>query len=237
MQNAPLSSSSVPPPHVLELTARNSAELFDSSAPLCLGNQVVRREIEDYLLKQLATSSRKVPVKLNLYLPPEEAAQAQQVTPALKAYFDSRSAEEQRHLRRIFRDGRIAATIGMSFLVLINGLAEGIRATFERQANLGAVGWVREIRSRRLDGLRAGNEESVREWRADWLCVWGACNARMSFSSGKTGSERLEMTCATAWAPVIVRGVSVSGGRTGCVCGAHVMRACHFADRSEAGSR
>jgi hypothetical protein len=148
MQNAPLSSSSVPPPHVLELTARNSAELFDSSAPLCLGDRVVRREIEDYLVQQLATSPRKAPIKLNLYLPSEEAAQAQQVAPALKAYFDSRGAEEQRHLRRIFRDGRIAATIGMIFLVVINGLAEGIRATFERRlpieiANgLEIFGWV-----------------------------------------------------------------------------------------------
>jgi hypothetical protein len=144
MSNAPQSSAS----HRLELSARNSTELFDSTAPLCLGEHVVRREIENCLLEQLALAPRKAPVTLTIHMPPQELGSANEIVPVMRAFFAARSAEEGHNLSRVHRSGRIAAGIGMLFLILINGLAQGIRATFERRipieiANgLEIFGWV-----------------------------------------------------------------------------------------------
>jgi hypothetical protein len=143
-----LSDSPSRQPHVVELTARGSAELFDDSAPLCLGKRVVCHEIEVYLLQQLARAPRTAPVKLRLVLPADEIKSANDAVPRLRAFFNARSAEEQGRLSQIFRQGRIAAGIGFVFLLLVNGIGEGIRTAFpsripEGIANgLEIFGWV-----------------------------------------------------------------------------------------------
>ncbi len=87
-------------------------------------------------------------MKLKLVLPPDQIKCAQELLPALRTGFASRSAEEQGRLRQIFRQGRIAAAIGFVFLVLVNAIGEGIRATFESRIPIGIAngleifGWV-----------------------------------------------------------------------------------------------
>jgi hypothetical protein len=134
--------------HTIELALRSASELFESSPPLGQGDHVVRHDLEAFLMEQLEGVRRTAQVKLKLVLPPNEIKPAQDIVPALRAGFASRSAEEQRGLREIFRQGRTAAAIGFVFLVLVNAIGEGIRATFESRIPIGIAngleifGWV-----------------------------------------------------------------------------------------------
>src|SRR5262249_43828628 len=67
--NEATGASGSPAPHVLELTLQNCAELFDSSAPACLGHQAVHNDIVEHLLEQVAAAPRNAPVNLRLILP------------------------------------------------------------------------------------------------------------------------------------------------------------------------
>jgi hypothetical protein len=135
-------------PHVLELTLKSQSELLDGMAPSCFGGQILRHEIADYFLEQIAAIPRKKPIKLILYFPEAEFVQADHIARVIKEYFESCRSIEQRRLHRVLRDGRVALLMGLVVLFIANGLAEGIRATSLRRlpielANgLEIFGWV-----------------------------------------------------------------------------------------------
>jgi hypothetical protein len=117
-------------PHVLELTVRSCAELFDSSAPACLGYQTVHDAIVEHLLVQAAAAPRSAPLKLRLLVPAEELVRANANTAALRAYLAKCRDDERRRIKLILWDGRISLCMGLVFVLFASAIGEGIRATF-----------------------------------------------------------------------------------------------------------
>jgi hypothetical protein len=137
-----------PPPHVVELTVKGCSELFDATAPSCLGRRILHDKIAEHLLEDVADAPGDAPLKLRLNVPAAEAAQAQTVGDAIRAHFEARRGEEQRRFRQIFRHGRNATLISLVFLIFVNALGQSIRTVFsgrfaEAVANgLEIFGWV-----------------------------------------------------------------------------------------------
>ena len=128
-------------PLVIELTLKSSAEVFDAAMPACLGPKVFHEDIAEHLLEQVAAAPGAAPVKLIVNLPAAEAAQADAISAAVRAYFEDCRDVEQRRLRRILWDGRFVLVIALTFLLLGNVLGESIRAAFTgRFANAVANG-------------------------------------------------------------------------------------------------
>jgi hypothetical protein len=135
-------------PHVLELTLKSSTELFDSSAPACLGYQTVHEAITDYLLKQVAAAPADAPLRLDLIVPADEVANAKAVAAAVRGYFEKCHRDEEQHLSQILRQGGFAVLIGLVIVLLANVVGGAIRATFTSQilnaiaSGLEIFGWV-----------------------------------------------------------------------------------------------
>ena len=143
-----LGASNSPAPHILELTVRSYAELFDSSTPSCLTHQTVHNDILQHLLEKVASAPRNAPVKLRLMMPADEIARAGTNTAAMRAYFEKCRADERRCIRQILWEGRIALCMGLVFLLVASALGEAIRATFSGRfagalaTGLEIFGWV-----------------------------------------------------------------------------------------------
>jgi hypothetical protein len=137
-----------PAPFVLELTVQNCAELFDASAPVCLGRQTVHGDIVEHLLEQVAAAPANAAVKLRLNVPADELARADANTAAFREYFEKCRADESRCIKRILWEGRISLAMGLMFLLLASALGEGIRAAFSGRfagalaTGLEIFGWV-----------------------------------------------------------------------------------------------
>jgi hypothetical protein len=148
MNDAMEVAGATPKVHEIELTLNSFAELFDASAPTCLGGQPLHNAIADYLAEQINAAPAGCPVKLILHVPAAEASRASQIAAAIRAYFQGCYADEQRSMRRIFRDGELTLMIGLVFLIFVNGLGGAIRATFSRPFTDGVAngleifGWV-----------------------------------------------------------------------------------------------
>ena len=145
MNEAKIDSSS---PHVLELTVESCAELFDASAPTCLGHRPLHNDIANYLLEQVAAAPRNAPLKLRLTVPPDDMATTEANSAAIRGYFEKCRADESRCIKRILWEGRITLFMGLVFLLLASALGEGIRATFSGRfasalaSGLEIFGWV-----------------------------------------------------------------------------------------------
>src|SRR5262249_20609500 len=137
-----------PQVHVIELTLNRCDELFDASAPTCLAYRTVHGDITEHLLQKVGDVPRKLPVKLSLIVPAEELGRAGSVAAEMRGYFEKCCGDEQRRMRRVFWEGRIALVIGLSVLLVGNVIGETIRASFLGQfanavANgLEIFGWV-----------------------------------------------------------------------------------------------
>jgi hypothetical protein len=135
-------------PHVLELTVKNCAELFDASMPSCLGRRILHKEIAKHLLEEIATVPSHEPIKLKLMVPAAEAADADVIAAAIRTHFEHCREEEQRHLRGVLRDGRNALGIALVVLAVVNAIGASIHATFSGRfagalaAGLEIFGWV-----------------------------------------------------------------------------------------------
>src|SRR5262249_13675666 len=104
MADVPVASDSSTS-YVLDLTVKSCTELFDASAPPCLGQQVLHRDIVEHLLEEVAVAPRNAPVKLKLNVPASEAATAQVIAAAIRTFFETCRDREQRSLSRVFREG------------------------------------------------------------------------------------------------------------------------------------
>ena len=111
----------------IELSLNRVAQLFNSLDPAPFHERDLDADAEDYIISSAEEAPRQRPLKLVIHLPADQAPQSgpHDLTEAIHHYFAYRAAHEQRRLRMLFRDGRIALATGLAFLLccmLLRGL-------------------------------------------------------------------------------------------------------------------
>jgi hypothetical protein len=103
----------------IELSLNRVAQLFNSLDPAPFHERDLDADAEDYIISSAEEISRQRPFRLVIYLPPDQVPQSDShdLGEAIHNYFSYRAAHEQRRLRLLFRDGRIALATGLGFLL------------------------------------------------------------------------------------------------------------------------
>ncbi len=114
----------------IELSLNRMAQLFNSLDPAPFHERDLDADAEDYIISSAEEISRQRPLKLVIHLPADQVPQSNthDLSEAIHNYFAYRAAHEQRRLRVLFRDGRIALVTGLSFLLCCMLLRELIRS-------------------------------------------------------------------------------------------------------------
>jgi len=134
----------------IELSLNRMAQLFNSLDPSPFHERDLDADAEDYIISSAEEISRQRPLKLVIHLPADQVPQrgSHDLAEAIHNYFAYRAAHEQRRLRILFRDGRIALATGLAFLLSCMLLRELIRSfgheTVSDIVGEGAliIGWV-----------------------------------------------------------------------------------------------
>ncbi len=132
----------------IELSPYNPSQLFETAEPKPFGI----RELHPQVLEAIADQSRNAPrgdrLRLVLRFPVGTQLQSDAICRAMREYFAWRGEADRCEIRRILRDGRFALLIGLSFMIVVNAIAEIIHATFTGRfasglvAGLEIFGWV-----------------------------------------------------------------------------------------------
>jgi len=112
----------------IEVNLNRLAQLFNSLDPSPFHERDLDQDAEDYIVGSAEEISRQRPLSLVIHLPADQLPQsgAPDLGKAIHNYFAYRERHEQRRLRLLFRDGRIALATGLAFLfccVLLRELA------------------------------------------------------------------------------------------------------------------
>jgi hypothetical protein len=112
----------------IEINLGRLPQLFNSLDPSPFHERDLDRDAEDYIIGSAEELSRQRPLSLIIHLPADQipASGLSDLRKAIHNYFAYRRDQESRRLRLLFRDGRIAMFIGLSFLfccVLLRELA------------------------------------------------------------------------------------------------------------------
>ncbi|MFZ2081632.1 MAG: hypothetical protein WAV38_34285 [Xanthobacteraceae bacterium] len=112
----------------IEINLSRLPQLFNSLDPSPFHERDLDHDAEDYIVGSAEEASRQYPLALVIHLPADQlpAQGLPDVREAIHNYFAYRRDQESRRLRLLFRDGRIALLIGLSFLfccVLLRELA------------------------------------------------------------------------------------------------------------------
>jgi hypothetical protein len=115
-QNAPDPS---PAQATIEMRLTRLAQLFNSLDPAPFHERDLDADAEDYIIGSAEEISRQRPLRLVIHLPADQIPTdgAHDLAEAIHNYFSYRAAHEQRRLRMLFRDGRIALVTGLVFLL------------------------------------------------------------------------------------------------------------------------
>ena len=112
----------------IEINLNRLPQLFNSLDPSPFHERDLDQDAEDYIIGSAEEIALQRPLVLVIHLPSEQAPEsgAPDLGEAIHNYFAYRASQENRRLRLLFRDGRIAMTIGLAFLfccVLLRELA------------------------------------------------------------------------------------------------------------------
>ena len=112
----------------IEINLSRLPQLFNSLDPSPFLERDLDRDAEDYIVGSAEEAPRQHPLALVIHLPADQlpAQGLPNLREAIHNYFAYRRDQEDRRLRLLFRDGRIALLIGLSFLfccVLLRELA------------------------------------------------------------------------------------------------------------------
>jgi hypothetical protein len=112
----------------IEINLSRLPQLFNSLDPSPFRERDLDPDAEDYIVGSAEEASRQHPLALVIHLPADQlpAQGLPGVREAIHNYFAYRRDQENRRLRLLFRDGRIALLIGLGFLfccVLLRELA------------------------------------------------------------------------------------------------------------------
>jgi len=112
----------------IEISLSRLPQLFNSLDPSPFLERDLDRDAEDYIVGSAEEAPRQHPLALVIHLPPDQLPTQglPNLREAIHNYFAYRRDQEDRRLRLLFRDGRIALLIGLGFLfccVLLRELA------------------------------------------------------------------------------------------------------------------
>jgi hypothetical protein len=122
LQTANLSASEA----TIQVSLNRVAQLFNSLDPAPFHERDLDADAEDYIISSAEEIPRQRPLKLVIYLPADQIppSGSHDLAEAIHNYFAYRAAHDQRRLRSLFRDGRIALVTGLAFLLCCTLLRE-----------------------------------------------------------------------------------------------------------------
>ena len=102
----------------IQINVSRPAQLFNSLDPSPFRERDLDHNAEDYIVGSAEEAPRQQPLALVIHLPGDQlpAQGPPNVREAIHNYFAYRRDQEDRRLRLLFRDGRIALVIGLGFL-------------------------------------------------------------------------------------------------------------------------
>lgn len=134
----------------IEISLNRLSQLFNSLDPSPFHERDLDQDAEDYIIGSAEEISHHRPFGLVIHLPADQVPEpaALNLADAVHHFFAYREAHERRRLRVLFRDGRIALAIGLTFLFCCVALREVI-FSFQHNASsdifgegLLIIGWV-----------------------------------------------------------------------------------------------
>jgi hypothetical protein len=146
----PNNHTSPQPEAKIEISLNRLAQLFNSLDPSPFHERDLDQEAEDYIVGSAEEIWHHRPLRLVVHLPADQVPEpdALSLADAVHNFFTYREAHERRQLRLLFRDGRIALAIGLTFLFCCVALREVI-SSLEHNATsdifgegLLIIGWV-----------------------------------------------------------------------------------------------
>ena len=116
------------PEATIEISLGKLQQLFNSFDPSPFHDRDLDHDAEEYIVGWAEEIALSRPLKLVIHLPHDQQASADQtlLERAIHNYFAYQQRQSQRRLRMLFRDGRIALSVGITFLfacILIRQLA------------------------------------------------------------------------------------------------------------------
>jgi hypothetical protein len=134
----------------IEISLRESAQLFNTLDPFPFRERDLSAEAEKYIIEWARELPENRPLEILIHLPPEQAAseKAPELAAAVNGWFDGRAREERQAMLALFRDGRIGLLFGFVALAFCLFLSWTIGQRFEGafprtlQESLVIIGWV-----------------------------------------------------------------------------------------------
>ena len=146
----PNNHTSPQPEAKIEISLNRLSQLFNSLDPSPFHERDLDQDAEEYIIGSAEEIWHHRPLRLVIHLPADQVPKpdALSLADAVHNFFAYREAHERRQLRLLFREGRIALTIGLAFLFCCVALREVI-FSFEHNAasdifgeGLLIIGWV-----------------------------------------------------------------------------------------------
>ena len=102
----------------IEINLTRLSQLFNSLDPSPFHERDLDHDAEEYIVDSAEEIPRQRPLCLVIHLPADQLPNvgSNDLGEAIHNYFDYRKTNEQRRLRLLFRDGRIALITGIAFL-------------------------------------------------------------------------------------------------------------------------
>lgn len=106
-------------PYLLEINLQTPKQLFNTFDPSPFHEKDLDAAAERYIVDSVDELALHKPVHLLIHLPENiiVSDMAKQFKEAIQRYFSYRASEARHHLRRCFREGRIALFVGVCFLL------------------------------------------------------------------------------------------------------------------------
>jgi hypothetical protein len=146
----PNNHTSPQPEAKIEISLNRLSQLFNSLDPSPFHERDLDQDAEDYIISSAEEIWHRGALRLVIHLPADQVPEPGvfSLADAVHNFFSYREAHERRRLRLLFRDGRIALAIGLTFLFCCVALREFI-AAFQHSAasdifgeGLLIIGWV-----------------------------------------------------------------------------------------------
>jgi len=114
----PNNHTSPQPEAKIEISLNRLSQLFNSLDPSPFHERDLDQDAEDYIVGSVEEISHHRPLRLVIHLPADQVPEpgALSLADAVHNFFARREAHERRRLRLLFREGRIALAIGLTFL-------------------------------------------------------------------------------------------------------------------------
>ena len=114
------------PEATIEIRLGKLQQLFNSLDPSPFHDRDLDHDAEEFIFGSAEEIALPRPIKLVIHLPQDQHAEQPVLESAIHNHFARQQRQNQRQLRLLFRDGRIALSVGLTFLfvcVLIRQLA------------------------------------------------------------------------------------------------------------------